>query len=209
MRRLCLAAALVLGTLPVSGAAPGQPQIQGSAAHAQLVSLFQEWRTFVRPAIVNGRPDYSPAAMAANARAIPQWRSRLARIDRRGMSAADANDVRIVEAEINAFDFFHRVLRPWARDPGFYQTIFAEMSDVPAHEGPSAEPNIDLWQYSYPLSAADDARRRPASKLFPRCWPTPAGILPPATLMNCGLMATAPSASRRRPLLTGKPESSR
>ena len=66
--------------------------------------------------------------------------------------------MRIVEAEINAFDFFHRVLRPWARDPGFYQTIFAEMSDVPAHEGPSAEPNIDLWQFGYPLSAADDAR---------------------------------------------------
>ncbi len=32
------------------------------------------------------------------------------------------------------------------------------MSDVPAHEGPSAEPNIDLHDFTYPLSAADDAR---------------------------------------------------
>jgi hypothetical protein len=32
------------------------------------------------------------------------------------------------------------------------------MSDVPAHEGPSAEPNIDLFAYKFPLSSADDAR---------------------------------------------------
>ena len=168
MRRLCLAAALVLGTPSATGAAMAQPQVQKSAAHAQLVSLFTEWRGFVQPTIVNGRPDYSPAAMAAKARAIPQWRARLAKIDRRGLSASQANDVRIVEAEINAFDFFHRVLRPWARDPGFYQTIFAEMSDVPAHEGPSAEPNIDLWQYSYPLSAADDARLAASLEAVPQ-----------------------------------------
>ena len=58
---------------------------------------------------------------------------------------------------MNGLDFFLRVLKPWARDPGFYQTVFAEMSDVPAHEGPSAEPNIDLYKFAYPLSAADDA----------------------------------------------------
>ena len=58
---------------------------------------------------------------------------------------------------MNGLDFFLRMLKPWARDPGFYQTVFAEMSDVPAHEGPSAEPNIDLHSYTYPLSPADDA----------------------------------------------------
>ena len=158
MRNLCLAVALVLGTSSAAVAAPARRQLQELAAHAQLVSLFQDWREFVRPAIVNGRPDYSAAAMAAKARAIPQWRNRLASINRSQMSVAQANDARVVEAEINAFDFFHRVLRPWARDPGFYQTIFAEMSDVPAHEGPSAEPNIDLWQFAYPLSGADDTR---------------------------------------------------
>ena len=54
---------------------------------------------------------------------------------------------------MNGLDFFLRVLKPWQRDPGFYQTVFAEMSDVPAHEGPSAEPNIDLYNFTYPLSA--------------------------------------------------------
>ena len=62
---------------------------------------------------------------------------------------------------MNGLDFFLRVLKPWARDPGFYQTVFAEMSDVPAHEGPSAEPNIDLCKYSWPLT---HGRRRQADR---------------------------------------------
>ena len=50
------------------------------------------------------------------------------------------------------------MLKPWARDPSFYATVFADWSDVPAHEGPSAYPNLDLYDYRYPLDAADAAR---------------------------------------------------
>jgi hypothetical protein len=32
------------------------------------------------------------------------------------------------------------------------------MSDVPAHEGPSAEPNIDLHNFGYPLAPGEDAK---------------------------------------------------
>jgi hypothetical protein len=128
------------------------------STHAQLVKLFADWRAFNHPKITRGRPDYGAAAMAARAAQLPAFRRRLAAIDRRGWTASEVGDYRLVEAEMNGLDFFHRVLRPWARDPGFYQTIFAEMSDVPAHEGSSAEPNIDLWTYTYPLSAADDAK---------------------------------------------------
>ncbi|GLR48144.1 hypothetical protein GCM10007925_18570 [Sphingomonas astaxanthinifaciens DSM 22298] len=137
---------------PVPAAAPA------SRGHAELVTLFREWRAFVSPRMVAGVPDYSAAAMTRQAAALPAWRARLAAIDRSGMSVAEANDARYVESEINALDFFQRVLRPWARDPGFYQNVFAEMSDVPAHEGPSAEPNVDLWQFRYPLTRADDRR---------------------------------------------------
>jgi hypothetical protein len=59
---------------------------------------------------------------------------------------------------MNGLDFFLRTLKPWQRDPDFYATVFPEMSDVPAHEGPSAEPNIDLFAYKFPLSPADDAK---------------------------------------------------
>jgi uncharacterized protein (DUF885 family) len=129
-----------------------------ASGHAQLVKLFADWRAFNHPAIVRGRPDYSAAAMSAKAARLQAFRRRLAAIDRTGWSATQRGDYRLVEAEMNGLDFFLRVLRPWSRDPGFYQTIFVEMSDVPAHEGPSAEPNIDLYNFTYPLSPADDAR---------------------------------------------------
>ena len=128
------------------------------SGHEQLVKLFTDWRAFNHPVIVNGRPDYGASAMAEKAARLPTFRQRLEEIDRKGWSVPQLGDYRLVEAEMNGLDFFLRVLRPWARDPDFYQTVFAEMSDVPAHEGPSAEPNIDLYNFTYPLSRADDAR---------------------------------------------------
>ena len=152
--RLALLAALALS--PGAAAVAAAPATANG--HAQLVRLFAEWRAFTHPPIVAGRPDYSARAMSAKAARLPDFRRRLAAIDTTGWSASQRGDRRLVEAEMNGLDFFLRVLRPWARDPGFYQTVFAEMSDVPAHEGPSAEPNIDLYDAAYPLTRADDAR---------------------------------------------------
>lgn len=147
---LSAAPAAAVGAAPASAVAnPG---------HARLVSLFSEWRAFNHPTIVKGRPDYSAATMAAKATALRGFKQRLSAVDTSGWNAADKGDYRLVEAEMNGLDFFLRVLRPWARDPSFYQTVFSEMSDVPAHEGPSAEPNIDLHDFRYPLSRADDRR---------------------------------------------------
>jgi hypothetical protein len=89
---------------------------------------------------------------------LTDFKRRLAAIDTTGWNASERGDYRLVEAEMNGLDFFLRVLEPWARDPGFYATVFSEMSDVPAHEGPSAEPNIDLYNFTYPLSPTDDAK---------------------------------------------------
>jgi len=156
---LCVAAMLSFAA-PVTPATAWSPAgvAPSKTTHVQLVQLFADWRAFNHPKIIIGRPDYGAAAMAAKAAQLPAFRRRLAAIDRRGWTASQLGDYRLVEAEMNGFDFFLRVLRPWARDPGFYQSVFAEMSDVPAHEGSSAEPNIDLWTFTYPLSPADDAR---------------------------------------------------
>jgi hypothetical protein len=155
MLRFALALALAV---PLASAAPATAiEIRGSS-HQQLVSLFADWRAFNHPTIVQGRPDYSAAAMTAKGAGLAAFKRRLAAIDTTGWSASQKGDYRLVEAEMNGLDFFLRVLKPWARDPGFYQTIFPEMSDVPAHEGPSAEPNIDLFKYTWPLSKADDAQ---------------------------------------------------
>jgi hypothetical protein len=156
MLRFSIALALA-SPLIASVAGSAVAAAPASTGHAQLVSLFADWREFNHPRIVHGKPDYSAAAMAAKARRLPEFQRRLKAIDTKGWSASDRGDYRLVEAEMNGLDFFLRVLKPWARDPGYYQTIFAEMSDVPAHEGPSAEPNIDLHNFTYPLSPADDA----------------------------------------------------
>ncbi len=160
MLRFALPVASLLALASPLAAVPAFAAIPTTAAsgHAQLVKLFADWRAFNHPAIVRGRPDYGASAMSAKAAGLPTFRKRLAAIDRTDWSATQRGDYRLVEAEMNGLDFFLRVLRPWSRDPGFYQTVFAEMSDVPAHEGPSAEPNIDLYNFTYPLSAADDAR---------------------------------------------------
>jgi len=148
--RLALAAPLAISAPVIAAEMP-------ASTHQQLVSLFAEWREFNHPKIVRGRPDYGAPAMATKAAGLNAFKQRLVGIDTNGWSAPEKGDYRLVEAEMNGLDFFLRVLKPWSRDPGFYQTIFPEMSDVPAHEGPSAEPNIDLYKYKWPLSKADDA----------------------------------------------------
>jgi hypothetical protein len=151
---LTLASLFAIGSRLDAAPAPAK----AAAGHEQLVGLFTDWRAFNHPKIVDGRPDYGARAMAAKAARLPAFQKRMKAIDHAGWNASQRGDYRLVEAEMNGLDFFLRVLRPWARDPGFYQTVFAEMSDVPAHEGPSAEPNIDLHTFQYPLSPADDAR---------------------------------------------------
>src|SRR3982750_4896976 len=155
MLRFALALALAV---PFTSPAPLMAAEVHSSTHQQLVSLFAEWRAFNHPTIERGRPDYSAAAIATKAARFPAFKQRLAAIDTNGWSASERGDYRLVEAQLNGLDFFLRVLKPWSRDPGFYQTVFPEMSDVPAHEGPSAEPNIDLFAYKFPLSSVDDAR---------------------------------------------------
>ncbi len=120
--------------------------------YRSLVDLAGQWRGFAAPEIHECRPDYGKAAMARKAAGLKQFRTRLAAIDQKGWTLSQADDYRLVDAEMNGLDFDLRVLRPWARDPSFYATIRGEQSDVPAHEGSAAEPVIDLFAYDYPLS---------------------------------------------------------
>ena len=67
-------------------------------------------------------------------------------------------DWHIVRAEMNGFDFNHRVLKPWVRDPAFYQSIWMGRSDVPAHEGPTHHAVTEFWTYKFPLTKAEEKR---------------------------------------------------
>ncbi len=131
------------------------PPEVASGYYRDLVTLFEEWRDFVAPDYVDGVPDYSLGAMASQHALLPQWRARLEALNPAEWSTSQQIDWHLVRAEMNGFDFDHRVRRPWARDPAFYASIHTAQSDVPAHEGPTIDSWIDLWTYEYPLSPDD------------------------------------------------------
>jgi hypothetical protein len=139
------------------GAAPNvSAQTARPRRHEDLVALFADWRVFQQPKLVNGVPDYAAAAMAAQQRGLASYRQRLASIDTTGWPIPAQVDYHIVRAEMNGLDFDHRVVKPWANNPAFYVTVFADQSDQPAREGPHSAGAVELWSYTFPL-AADDA----------------------------------------------------
>jgi hypothetical protein len=125
---------------------------RASGSYDDLLALFKDWRTFQRPKLVDGVPDYSVAAMAAQQRELPKYRQRLTAIDPSGWPINQQVDWHLVRAEMNGLDFDHRVLKPWATNPAFYVTVFPSQSDQPAREGPFAYGAVEVWSYTLPLS---------------------------------------------------------
>ena len=144
---------------------PPDPPV--STRYEDLVTLFEAWRDFHRPRLVDGVPDYSSSAMAEQHRALAGMQARLRAIDPAGWPVAQQIDHHLVRAEMNGLDFDHRVLRPWERDPAFYLTVFPSQSDVPAREGPVAYGALELWSYTWPLGAEDAGRVMTALRTIP------------------------------------------
>lgn len=67
-----------------------------------------------------GGPDYSPAGLEARATRMAMVRQRLAAINPDDWPISQKVDYLLTVAQINHQDFQHRVLQPWARDPGHY-----------------------------------------------------------------------------------------
>ena len=145
--------ALVLSALPAA-----------ASSYADLVALFEEWRGVEQPTLLNGAPDYTPAAVARRHDAMLALRERLEAMDTSAWSVDEKIDWHLVRAEMNGLDFYARVLQPWTRDPTFYASVRTAQSDTPAEEAPTIHNAIRLWQYSIwprtalstpaPLSAA-------------------------------------------------------
>ncbi len=121
----------------------------------RLNALFKEWRAFAPPPVESCVPDYGAEAMAEKAADLEIFKTRLAAMNKKGWRKSDLIDAKLVAAEMNGMDFDLRVLRPWARDPSYYATVWTYETDVPENEGPSIHPVIDLWRYDYPLSERD------------------------------------------------------
>lgn len=151
--RRWLGLACVAGLLMAGSARAAAP-----ASYSDLVGLFEQWRAFERPAPRDGAPDYTAATLARKHEELRTYQARLAAIDPAGWPVEQRIDYELVRAQMNGLDFDLRVLRPWSRDPAFYQSVWTEQSDTPAHEGPSHHALVELWTYAFPLAPADEAR---------------------------------------------------
>ena len=146
---------------PVSALAASTIQTQEEPLpkdYQKLVELFNEWREFESPPLLNGAPDYTASRFKEDRKIFRSLQKRLNKINVDSWAIPQQIDWHVVRAEMNGYDFNYRVLRPWERDPAFYQTVWTYKSDVPAHEGPTNHAILELWTYDFPLTQ-DEQRR--------------------------------------------------
>jgi hypothetical protein len=94
--------------------------VAAGSDYALLAPLLEEFREFRKPRTNNSVPDFSAEAMAEKGKQIATFQQRLAEINPTGWPVSEQIDYHLVRAEMNGMEFYHRVVRPWARDPGFY-----------------------------------------------------------------------------------------
>ena len=138
--------------------AQGLPPVAATNEYENLLSLFQDWRTFEKPPVREGAPDYTAKTFAERRPSFLKLRARLLAFDTSGWTIPERVDWFLVRAEMNGYDFNERILQPWARDPAFYKSLWMSRSDVPAHEGPTHHGVTELWTYSFPLSPTERER---------------------------------------------------
>lgn len=147
--------------LLLSSCRSGESSAQASFSTTEptdLVELFREWRSFETPPMREGAPDYTDATFQQRWPAFTALQERLHGIDTTGWAVPDRVDWMIVWAEMNGYDFNHRVLQPWERDPAFYKSLWTSRSDVPAHEGPTHHRTTEIWTYAFPLQGEERQR---------------------------------------------------
>ena len=129
-----------------------------SLKYDDLVLLFNDWRNFENPPLLDGAPDYTRERFEEDQSEFLELRERLYSFDIDNWPIKEQIDWHVVRAEMNGYDFNYRVLRPWERDPAFYQTIWMYQSDVPAHEGPTNHGVLEFWMYDIPLDKESEKK---------------------------------------------------
>jgi len=152
------ASVFILMIAALSIAACPAPGDDSSNRYDDLLALFAEWRAFEQPPLLDGAPDYTAATFAVRHEELKGLQARLAKIDASSWPVEQQVDHHLVRAEMNGLDFNIRVLKSWERDPAFYTTVWTAQRDTPAHEGPTHHGLLELWMYSFPLSAEAEAK---------------------------------------------------
>ena len=131
-----------------------------SSNYDDLVQQFYEFRDFQEAKLSDGVPDYTSAAMEEQYRGLKEFQKRLAAMDISGWPVSQQVHYHLVRAEMNGLEFFHRALRPWARDPAFYLVI--PRGDLPKMHGSLRIPR------KFPIPAEQTAEFRVKLKAIPK-----------------------------------------
>ena len=150
--RVLFGALAVSLLLVFSAAAVAQPQA-AAGSYNELLKLFEDWREFEKPPLLDGAPDYTRETNTRRHTELKTWQQRLMAFDVSDWPVAQQVDWHLVRAEMNGMDFNIRVLKSWERDPAFYTSVWTAQSDTPAHEGPMHHAPVELWTYEFPLGS--------------------------------------------------------
>jgi len=148
-----LASALLFPLFSFNTSIPSAPQ-----DYQDLINLFAQWREFEQPSLREGAPDYTAETFEQRHPEFEKLRAELLALDTTNWPIDHQVDWYIMWAEMNGYDFNHRVLKPWVRDPAFYKSVWTARSDVPAHEGPTHHMTTEIWTYDFPLSSDEKKR---------------------------------------------------
>ncbi|MDW3646384.1 MAG: hypothetical protein R8P61_04965 [Bacteroidia bacterium] len=142
----------LISFLSCENSAPTEKTYPKSEKYEELVQLFKDWREFEKPPMREGAPDYTAATFDKRWPEFKDLQAKHQAIDPSSWPVDQQVDWHIVRAEMNGYDFNHRILKPWQRDPAYYKSLWMYRSDVPAHEGPTHHATTEIWTYDFPLS---------------------------------------------------------
>ena len=131
--------------------------------YADLVDLFNEFRDFQDATPPDGVRRYTAASVDEQYRGLTQFQERLAAMEVEDWPVWQQVDYHLVRAEMNAMEFHHRVLKPWARDPGFYSILSGDAGASMA-TGRFASRLFDMRP---PLSENEQAQYRATLRAIP------------------------------------------
>ena len=163
-RALTIMLVLSISTFPQT--ALTQQEVSNNS-YEGLLALFENWREFETPPLLDGAPDYTAATTARRHQELKTYQARLMSFDVEGWPVAQQVDWHLVRAEMNGMDFNIRVLQSWVRDPAYYTSVWTDQSDTPAHEGPTHHGLVELWTYDFPLDEQSEARLSAELKIIP------------------------------------------
>ena len=131
------------------------------SSYDDLLKFDQDFLEFAKPRMRGTTPNYGDAsikgtaAIQAQKNGLEKFKQRLRAMDTSSWTVPEKVDYLLVWAKVNALDFSHRVLKPWARDPMRY---YDRVSRLPFTEVPI--PLAEQAEFGARLKAVPGTARR-------------------------------------------------